>query len=434
MASSPNDLAQIVNDLGAAGRASIVETRSTVTVSGLDADAAARVCEAIRELGWAFEIVDAANEIADDLRAEFAPFIVTIAKPEDPGVLRILSLHGFRQLLRSDEQQEIWQVASAAKGFSSELSSFQPWGHAEIFSPSPPTKSPLKLVREAAEQRNVPADIRRWLPRSEISSELWTDSVFQSFARLAVPALINSLASEILPKEAVIFSGPPKLRLSLPDERTAEQLGVAGFNSLRSVVGWVYENSQAAEQRHGLYCAEFARSSSPEGEVGSVFAKSASDALDSARLAYQLSLSDIGKEAIKAQGDLRKAIADDTAKMIDNSRSVAAAVAVSIATGIGLVAARASSATPGWVLCGISAVTGVYLISIVISGWMFLSLQRDIRKQWRKRLYRFISQEDYDAMVDRPAGRVEKIYYIAGLIGILTSLGAFLLAFKLSGA
>jgi hypothetical protein len=434
MASSPSDLAQVVDELGAAGRASIVETRSTVTVSSLDANAAARVCEAIQDLGWPFEIVDAANEIADDLRAEFAPFIATITKPEDPGVLRVISLYGFRQLLRSDDHHEIWQVASATKGFSSELTSFQPWGHAEIFSPSPQTKSPLKLVREAAEQRNVPADIRRWLPRSEITSELWTDGVFQSFACLAAPALIYSLASEILPKEAVIFSGPPKLRLSLPSEQTADQLGVAGFNSLRSVVGWVYENSQAAEQRHGLFCAEFARSSAPEGDVGCVFARSASDALDSARLAYQMSLSDIGKEAIKAQGDLRKAIADDTAKMIENSRSVAAAIAVSIATGIGLVAAKASSATPGWVLGGISAVVGIYLISIVVSGWMFLSLQRDIRKQWRQRLYRFISEQDYVAMVDRPAGRVEKIYHIAGVIGIMTALGAFLLALKLSGA
>jgi hypothetical protein len=432
MTSSPTKLARIVDDLWAGGHAGVVETDSTLTVHALDVESVKKIQGAVGPLGWTAQIVDDADEVVafESLEPDFGPFRIEIRKPIQEGILRVISLEGFRQLLTSTRDDPVWQIACAKVGFASEASTFQPWGQSEIFSPSPPTKSPRSFIRDSAEQRRAPRDVRTWLPRSEVSSQLWEEPIFQTFAQVAVPKLIFCTASEIS-SEDVIFVGPPKVKLATPSGDVARELGLQGFNELRLAVAWIYENSQTTEQRHGLFGAELARSVGPSETIGSLMKRCACTALDGARLAFQLSLSEIGREAIKAQGDLRKALADDTAKLVENARSVATAAGLAISTAIGLFAARAVSQTPGWVLSGISAVVSLYLIAVIGSGISYLRLQEDIRREWRKRLYQFIPEDDYQAMVEKPSKRSGTIFYIAALIGGAVAIGAFIVAFLL---
>src|SRR3546814_7567291 len=69
---------------------------------------------------------------------------------------------------------------------------------------------------------------------------------------------------------------------------------------------------------------------------GKAFWAAGRDVLEGSRLAFQLSQSNLSREAIKAQGDLRRAIADDMSKAAEGTRSLSGAVAVAIATAITL--------------------------------------------------------------------------------------------------
>src|SRR3546814_10231750 len=85
---------------------------------------------------------------------------------------------------------------------------------------------------------------------------------------------------------------------------------------------WVYEDIASTEQRHALFAAEFARSVSREEPIGKAFWAAGRDVLEGSRLAFQLSQSNLSREAIKAQGDLRRAIADDMSKAAEGKRSL----------------------------------------------------------------------------------------------------------------
>lgn len=241
--------------------------------------------------------------------------------------------------------------------------------------------------------------------------------MFQTFADLSAQALMCALTGEIKADGSLVFNGPPYTQLSRPGQGAAATLGLDGFNKLRAAAAWAYENSAEVSQRHGLFVAEFARTHPPQTDAATAFASILGNVLQGARLAYQLSLSEMTREAIKAQGDLRKAVADDMAKLVDNTRQVVTALTAALATGIGLVAARIATTTPAWVLEAVSWIAACYVATIIVSGWLFMTGQRDMRNKWRHRLYRFIPDSDYKAMVTDPAGRAERMFIVTATVG-----------------
>src|SRR3546814_3755901 len=115
---------------------------------------------------------------------------------------------------------------------------------------------------------------------------------------------------------------PPRLNISLPKNDLVQELDLEGYLNLQAAVSWVYEDIASTEQRHALFAAEFARSVSREEPIGKAFWAAGRDVLEGSRLAFQLSQSNLSREAIKAQGDLRRAIADDMSKAAEGTRSL----------------------------------------------------------------------------------------------------------------
>src|SRR3546814_17326415 len=116
-----------------------------------------------------------------------------------------------------------------------------------------------------------------------------------------------------------------------------QELDLEGYRNLQAAVSWVYEDIASTEQRHALFAAEFARSVSREEPIGKAFWAAGRDVLEGSRLAFQLSQSNLSREAIKEQGDLRRAIEDDMSTAAEGTRSRSGAVAVAIETAITLV-------------------------------------------------------------------------------------------------
>lgn len=132
---------------------------------------------------------------------------------------------------------------------------------------------------------------------------------------------------------------------------------------------------------------------------------------------------------MKVQGDLRKVVADDAAKLADNTRQVVTAVAATFATSVGLVAAKLTTSTPSWVLQAVAVIGGVYVLATVASGWIFMNVQADMRRKWRSRLYRFIPESDYEAMVIEPARRSEIMFRVTALAGAIVAILAVVVVF-----
>lgn len=433
MTLTPVDLGALLDGWASSGRVGLVETASAVTVSRLDATSARELIAASQGLGWECEVQDQAGEPSslDQIENDFGPFVATILKVVDGADRRLLTSVGLSQALDEKIGSGVWQIACARTAFSTGLTSFNPWGAGNVFAPAGPTKSPLDIVREASETRLVPPDIRKWLLRGEVTDAAWRDEAFQTFAASSVPPLIRSVASEVIGREALIFSGPPRLNITLPVDDLIRGFGLDGYRNLQSAVAWVYEDAASAEQRHALFAAEFARSVARDEPIGGAFRAAGRDILDGARLAFQLSQSELSREAIKAQGDLRKAIADDTSKAAESTRSLSGAIAVAIATAITLVAARSTGAAEPWVLSLVAAVVAGYLVTVSLSGWAYLKLQKNLRDQWRRRFYRFVPADDYEAMVIIPARAAERPYHFVAVVALVVSAALFWVAISI---
>lgn len=81
-------------------------------------------------------------------------------------------------------------------------------------------------------------------------------------------------------------------------------------------------------------------------------------------------------------------------------------------------------------LASIAAIVALYLIAVTLSGWQYLTLQKRLRAQWRQRLYRFIPNEDYIAMVTTPAKQAERPYHFIGVIGLLIAVALIAVAYS----
>lgn len=422
-------LAVAVDTLESQGRATITETPAAVTIAGVKADAAQSLAPLLSALAWPFQCVDSAGELADaaQLSADYEPFIVTLEKPVAGAVLQIITIAGFRSFLREGRPEAVWQLATLDQPFTTMASDMRPWNSVELFSAALPTKSPRELVRENNVPPHAPSDIRTWILRANASVEQWSDAAFQAFAELASHALMRALAGEIKNDGGLIFVGPPRTQLDAPASGAAADLGLKGFNDLREAAAWVYENGPEAEQRHSLFVSEFGATHPSIATASLAFARVVENVLQGARFAYRLSLSDLTREAIKAQGDLRKAVTDDTAKLADNTRQVATAVAASLATSVGLIAAKVGTSAPHWVLQTVAVIACLYVVAVIASGYVFMTLQRDMRSKWRSRLYRFVADADYKEMVTNPAARAERMFAIVGISGGIIAFLAFIL-------
>ena len=433
-------LAEQLGALAAQANAHIHESDDNVTVSNLCADATLTIFATCLGLGWtcsAFDQEHTPTEL-DNIVEDFEPFRVTIQKPHRPDeTLDVLTSVGLLQWLEKGHDAKQWRIAGLTRPLSTQLRIYTNWTIPEVASTatatattvtvSPVTKSPRALVRESGALKIVPGDIRAWLllehsqfDLNEPSHKIWGAKAFD--------ALVHTIANEIdAESNSLVFKGPPKLILQPPNanEMTIQNFGIDAFLHLQTAAHWVYENNREAEIKHSLLATEIARSGRDNGSADYYLKAYLPVALESAKIAYQMSLSDLGKDTLKSLGDLRKAITEETAKATDATRQTITAVSGALAVGVGLVAARLNTGINPWLISMVMLIATGYIGMIVYSGWSFISLQRELRREWQPKLYRFLPQDEYNKMVTIPAQKSEKAFKCSAVIG----MGAVIIMF-----
>lgn len=416
-------LAEIVDQLVAAGRAFAAESETAVTVSALSAEDATDLRGRCDALIWAHEAFDSAGQLWPDNETpdpEFAPFRFVVQKPAAPAnTLRLLTNVGFARWLQHGHGAAHWQIARMAGIISTKARVLQPWDELEPFTQAPATRSPRALVREYGPERKVPEDIRPWLAPS-VDPALYSTPSVKIWVRAAASAILLSLSDEVDPDDGSLkFRGPP--RLTLPPlvltEDLAAKLPHGTFMALQEATQWVFENEREAEMRHILLATEFARCSASVLDTGAFLREHTANAWEGAKIAYQMALADTSRDTLKLLTELRKAITDETSKLSDLSRQLMAAVASALALGIGLVAARVAAAAHPMLIAAVMVVAAVYVLVVILSGFQFIGLQRQLRTEWQPKLYRFLPTDDYSRMVSTPAARAERSFIWTSILG-----------------
>lgn len=77
----------------------------------------------------------------------------------------------------------------------------------------------------------------------------------------------------------------------------------------------------------------------------------------------------------------------------------------------------------------VALVAGLYAAAVIVSGWIYMGVQNTMRQEWRGRLYRFVPDADYRAMVLVPAERTENMFRVTAVAGSLIGLLAVSLVF-----
>lgn len=413
-------LAEAIDHLVDVGEAFVVETETTATVSGLSATNTVTLISMCGALGWATSLFDSAGSawsLEERPDQDFAPFRLSTQKPvpaED--TLQLLTNHAFARWLQQGHDASQWHIARMSTSIVAQLRSFQAWGATPIRVSAVQTKSPRMLVREYGATRQVPDDIRPWLVQP-LNEDQWAIPAVQIWAREASLALVRCLPDEIDSESGTLkFRGPP--RMTLPAMLgNGTSLELTAFNSLQVAAQWVFESEREAEMRHILLTTELARSSATSEDVQVFLRDHLADAWECAQIAYQMALADTSRDTLKSLGDLRKTVTDETAKLSDLSRQLAAAVAGALATGIGLVAARVATNAPAGLILAVMVVIAIYVLQVILSGSHFIRLQRTLRGEWHQKLYRFIPRGEYAKLVTDPIGRAERSFCWTAVLG-----------------
>lgn len=438
MAPSLTEIAETLDSWAASDSAVIMESDAILAVANLDAEKARTLALWLGDMGWAYKLEDASvsSVLVGDIHVDLAPYRLVADKPKaaDNSTF-ILTSMGLEEWLARPPSTPVLHLARLAAPFDTLAIRFAPVGGDTDFLPVTLKVDPRRLVREAVEVRTVARDLALWLLR-DADAVPWSDTVFQVWARKAASVLVRALSSEIEEGGVLVFRGPPITRLEEKGD-LANKLGLAGFLDLQKAASWVYENEREAENRHGLYAAEMARTAKAGPNVADVFKVAARAALEGARIAYQLGVSQLSRDSLKALADLRKAISDESAKLSDATRQLASAVAGALFGGVTLVAAKLSVGINSDAIATATIILGIllviYVCAVVWNGYQFVRLQRDLREQWRDKLYRFIPDDDYAQMVTQPANKAETAFRWAAIVSILLAVALLLTVIFVSG-
>ncbi len=436
-------LANLLNDLVRKGLALISEGPSSLIVSNLSSSVALTVARAANDASWPVSIVDGhgSEYELDEVHEDFGPFRIQLEKvvpsaQEQVDDLFLVTEVGFRSYLQKGHPAVRWRLLGLNKAFISRARVYCGWDDDLMLEVAPATKAPRLLVKESATVRTVPEDVRHWL-LAEGQGVVEDNSYQQIWATHAFNALSRCVANEIdSTGNTLTFKGPPKLNLTFvqsPEVGESENVGLEDFQAIQEAAGWVFDNAREAEVKHILLSAEIARSGRSDGEVAEYFREHLAAALECAKIAYQMAVSEITKDTLKSLGDLRKAVTEEASKATDATRQAVAAIATALTVGLGLIAARLTVQINPYLITVVMVVALGYTAMNVFSGWKFIEIQQALRAEWQSKLYRFLSTAEFKKMVEKPIGDAEGIFRRVSIVGLsilgLSAIGVVVFAF-----
>lgn len=383
--------------------------QSSVTIDSLSREHADELRRLVLEAGLSARVAD---DVGDDFSsgealAGIEPYSLSFVKPSAEGELVFVSTRAFGLWLVAPTAVSIVRVANCDVPFRTEA--FLVGDHSTVgqCQEERVRKSPRKIVRDTTGGQLVPPDLCPYLlaegsaaPRGDVAFEEW-------LARSTVCAAL-CLATEVHHGRQLEFSGPPRVVLDWLDPAATSAL-VDWFELLQDVVCWIYDVDREVELRHRLFTQEFARMAFGHAYLPEAIQKYAESALEGAKIAYAFHLQEISKDALKGLSELRKAVSDETQRIFAATRQLALSAAGALFYAIGLLAARITSTLPALLFGALLVLGMAYVGTILVVNERAVRHQRDLRGVWRSKLYRYLTDKEFEDLVQNPTAQAERL-------------------------
>jgi hypothetical protein len=189
---------------------------------------------------------------------------------------------------------------------------------------------------------------------------------------------------------------------------------VAAFDPLSQAATWVFLCGLDVEARHIIFASELARAN----RIDQTFTETVTRALDSAKATYEAHVQSSSRETLKALGELRKTVIEETQKVTQKTqdltvalwRDLAVTAAPFVLKALG-DAGRVTSPTiaTGFYFGAAAFITLSFVLQWRINGAYFKS-QTDTRAAWLQTLYNYISPRERNEIADTPIVDAMKNY------------------------
>ncbi|MHA1057140.1 hypothetical protein [Enterobacter mori] len=341
-------------------------------------------------------------------------YTIIIIHDHIPGTLRLFTPEGWRTLLLQDSRFSSChtiRLLFTQDSFTTAGCQVGPWETMEETAsesnPLPESSVPPKsIVRCYASDFLPPETVLPWILATKVCP---ASEAFHLWKIHACRELLKCFVNELFAadQKRVGLSGKPPRKIEFGCEETA----LPAFEVIQETARWLFLEGNEAELKHTFLSCELAR----EWPDGLTYCQGAvsrlSQALESARLLYKAHVRTGGKETLKSLGELRKALAEDTHKVVQQSRELSASLWKDItlvistliikytldatrATGLHMVYAMVFFAVALYILLS-------HCISVYINQQSFALLEQN-RNAWRTRLYGFLDDNDYHALATTP--------------------------------
>lgn len=267
--------------------------------------------------------------------------------------------------------------------------------------------TPRKYVSSHSSSLMAPMEISSWVL---VKAGNQDNDAFLLWKEVAVEKLGLSLPNELYEHEGspfVCLSGHPPRRVGLGEFK----FGEAVFEKLQEAASWVYLEGEDVEVRHTFLATELAREWSGGAPFFDSLSSRLESGLDSARLVYKAHLRTTSKETLKTLGDLRKSLADEMQKLLQQSKDLSTAVWRDMAIAIGVIALRIAlynarvdelSSAFALVYVVVAAYVAFSYCMIIKVNKEYLDVFEENRGVWRSKLYGFLDDDDYYTLAEKP--------------------------------
>lgn len=298
--------------------------------------------------------------------------------------------------------------AEAFPAFATVTAWYLPWGDYKpaITDEWKGLHEPRKLVHDLTASGTVPNDIRPWLLREPESPG--SSSVYKAWQTAAAKHLAFALPLEIKSlngSTAVTVKGDRyrTIRVATLDDEGWQHV----FDDLHRCALWVYQAKEEAESKHTVLNYHLALQWSDDKEWPDRLLLE--KALSNAESAYKFHLLESSKEFLKSLTELRNSLQAEVARVSENTRSLAANLWRDFAIAAGVAALQFVTGEGKLSPSGIRLValaTALFIsISLTVAlttNWRFHGIAQNSRDEWRNRVYRFVSDKDFEELVAEP--------------------------------
>lgn len=363
---------------------------------------------AIDALGDQVDLTSAAAELVDqELR-------IQVSKLTSPTTAFCLTTDGvdavFADFEVSSTIRQVW-VACDFEPFETESCRVAPWTDDASEVPKADEEArapdPRRLVKDFVGGR-VPKSVFPYLLTSGMPKP---SKVFDKWKDIAVVRLLYSLVNEVLSTagEEVVITGtrPRKIDCNLMAPYSDELLAAA-----TEAASWVYASGRDVDTRFALFTYELSREWPDALTFKDGFAARCEHALEAAKTAFRAHVQETSKDTLKSLGDLRKTLSEEVTKVVAQTRDLLGTMwrdfMVAATAFLGRVVLLGSdkplsNPVPLKMLLSGAAIFLIFSLFLSLrANAKFMGISDASRLEWRRKLYGFMTDDDFNKLSDVP--------------------------------